>query len=181
MGLSRDQVEQLRSTLKAVPKAPAASLDTTKQDAVKLLAREIEGLQRRGYSLEQIAEMLKGGGLVVSTPTLKSYLSRAKTTRERGKGAGRRREAVGGANAPATAGVASVVKADASRGATPKTTGKGTPPAPGGVSPRDGVVVAPVKASPASPAADTTAAETPEPAALRGGKDAFLIKDKDSY
>jgi hypothetical protein len=181
MGLSRDQVEQLRSTLKAVPKAPAASLDTTKQDAVKLLAREIEGLQRRGYSLEQIAEMLKGGGLVVSTPTLKSYLSRAKTTRERGKGASLRRKVAGGANAPATAEVASVVKADASRGATPKTTGKGTPPAPGGVSARDGVVVAAVRASPTSLAADAAAAETPAPTALRGGKDAFLIKDKDSY
>ena len=181
MGLSRDQVEQLRSTLKAVPKAPTASLDTTKQDAVKLLAREIEGLQRRGYSLEQIAEMLKGGGLVVSTPTLKSYLSRAKTTRERSKGAGRRRKAAGGANAPATAEVASVVKADASRGATPKTTGKGTPPVPGGVSALDGAGVAPVKATPASPTAVAAAAETPAPAVLRGGKDAFLIKDKDSY
>jgi hypothetical protein len=181
MGLSRDQVEQLRSTLKAVPKVPAASLDTTKQDAVKLLAREIEGLQRRGYSLEQIAEMLKGGGLVVSTPTLKSYLSRAKTTRDRGKGAGPRRTVAGGANAPATAEVASVVKADASRGATPKTAGKGTPPAPRGVSAWDGVVVAAVKATPASPTADAAAAEAPAPAALRGGKDAFLIKDKDRY
>jgi hypothetical protein len=181
MGLSRDQVEQLRSTLKAVPKAPATGVDTTKQEAVKLLAREIEGLQRRGYSLEQIAEMLKGGGLVVSTPTLKSYLSRAKTTRERGKGAGPRRKAAGGANAPATAQVESVVKADASRGATPKTAGKGTPPTPGGVSAPDGVVAAVIKASPASLAADAAAAETPAPAVLRGGKDAFLIKDKDSY
>jgi hypothetical protein len=181
MGLSRDQVEQLRSTLKAVPRAPAASLDTTKQDAVKLLAREIEGLQRRGYSLEQIAEMLQGGGLVVSTPTLKSYLSRAKTTRERGKGAGPRRKAAEGANAPATAEVESVVKADASRGATRKTTGKGTPPTAGGVSALDGAGVAAVKATPASPAADAAAAVTPAPTALRGGKDAFLIKDKDSY
>ncbi len=181
MGLSRDQVEQLRSTLKAVPKAPAESLDTTKQDAVKLLAREIEALQRRGYSLEQIAEMLKGGGLVVSTPTLKSYLSRAKTTRERGKGAGLRRKAVGGANAPATAEVAVVVKAAASRGATPKTTGKGTPQAPGGVSALDGSGIAAVKAAPASPTADAAAPEAPAPTALRGGKDAFLIKDKGSY
>ena len=181
MGLSRDQVEQLRSTLRAVPKAPAASLDTTKQDAVKLLAREIEGLQRRGYSLEQIAEMLRGGGLVVSTPTLKSYLSRAKTTRERGKEAGRRRKAAGGANAPATAEVTSVVKADASRGATPKTTGKGTQPAPGGVSALDGASVVAVKATPASPRTVAAAAETPASAVLRGGKDAFLIKDKDSY
>jgi hypothetical protein len=181
MGLSRDQVEQLRSTLKAAPKVPAASVDTTKQEAVKLLAREIEGLQKRGYSLEQIAEMLKGGGLVVSTPTLKSYLSRAKTTRERGKGAGLRRKAAGGANAPATAEVASVVKTDASGSATPKTIGKGTSPAPGRVSALNGSSIAAVKTTPASPTADAAAAETPAPAALRGGKDAFLIKDKDSY
>ena len=181
MGLSRDQVEQLRSTLRAVPKAPTAGVDTTKQEAVKLLAREIEGLQRRGYSLEQIAEMLKGGGLIVSTPTLKSYLSRAKTTRERAKGAGPRRTVAGGANAPAAAEVASAVKAGASRGAAPKTTGKGTPPALAGVSVLDGAGVAAVKATPASPTADAAAAETPAPAALRGGKDAFLIKDKDSY
>ena len=181
MGLSRDQIEQLRSTLRAVPKAPAAGVDTTKQEAVKLLAREIEGLQRRGYSLEQIAEMLKGGGLVVSTPTLKSYLSRAKTTRERGKGAGPRRKVAGGSNAPAAPEVASVVKADASRGATPKTTGKGTPPVPGGASAPDRAGVAAVKATPASPTADAAAAETPAPTPLRGGRDAFLIKDKDSY
>jgi hypothetical protein len=169
MSLSRDQVEQLRLTLKGVPKAPAAGVDTTKQEAVKLLAREIEGLQRRGYSLEQIAEMLKGGGLIVSTPTLKSYLSRAKTARDRGKEAGSRRK------------VASVVKADASRGATPKTTGKGTPPVPGGASAPDRAGVAAVKATPVSPMADAAAVEAPAPAALRGGKDAFLIKDKDSY
>src|ERR1035438_5501649 len=149
MGLSRDQVEQLRSTLRAVPKAPTAGVDTTKQEAVKLLAREIEGLQRRGYSLEQIAEMLKGGGLIVSTPTLKSYLSRAKTARDRGKEAGSRRK------------VASVVKADASRGATPKTTGKGTPPVPGGASAPDRAGVAAVKATPVSPMADAAAVEAP--------------------
>jgi hypothetical protein len=181
MGLSRDQVEQLRSTLRAVPKAPAAGVDTTKQEAVKLLAREIEGLQRRGYSLEQIAEMLKGGGLIVSTPTLKSYLSRAKTTRERAKGAGSRRKVAEGANAPAAPEVAYLVKADASRGATPRTTDKGTPPVPGGDSAPDRAGVAAVKATPASATADAAAAETPAPTALRGGKDAFLIKDKDSY
>jgi len=181
MGLSRDQVEQLRTTLKAAPKAPAAGVDTTKQEAVKLLAREIESLQRRGYSLEQVAEMLRGGGLVVSTPTLKSYLSRAKAARERGKEAGSRTKVARDANAPATAGVAPAVKNDVSRIARPKTTGKGTPPVPGGVSAPDGADAAVVKATPASPTVDAAAAETPTPAALRGGKDAFLIKDKDSY
>jgi len=164
-----------------VPKAPAAGVDTTKQEAVKLLAREIEGLQRRGYSLEQVTEMLRGGGLVVSTPTLKSYLSRAKATRERGKGIGSRTKIGGGANAPAPTEVASAAKVDASRGAARKMTTKDTPQALGGVSAPDGAGVATAKAIPASPTADTVTAETPAPTALRGGKDAFLIKDKDSY
>jgi hypothetical protein len=177
MGLSRDQVEQLRSTLKAAPKAPAASVDTTKQEAVKLLAREIEDLQRRSYSLEQIAEMLKGGGLVVSTPTLKSYLSRAKTARERGKEAGGRRKAGGGANASAAADVAPVVKAGTPSGGAPRTTGKG---ANGAAAPAATEVV-PVKPTVASAKADEAAAEMTEPPNLHSGREAFLIRDKDSY
>ena len=50
----------------------------SKQEAVKLLAKEITAMQKRGYTLEQISEALKGQGLAVATPTLKSYLQRAK-------------------------------------------------------------------------------------------------------
>ncbi len=43
-----------------------------------MLAKEIVALQKRGYTLEQIAETLRGEGLAISTPTLKSYLQRIK-------------------------------------------------------------------------------------------------------
>lgn len=110
MGFSREDLERLRSALRAAPKVTPRSGDVTKQEAVKSMVREIQGLQKRGYSLEEVAEMLQGGGLLVTTPTLKSYLSRAKAARKRGKEAVPKKKATGGANAPAAAGVAAAVK-----------------------------------------------------------------------
>jgi hypothetical protein len=57
-----------------VEKAPTKS----KADAVQILMREIETLKARGYSIEQIAEVLTENGLDISTPTLKSYIYRSK-------------------------------------------------------------------------------------------------------
>ena len=70
-----------------MPPAPPAEVNVTKQEAVRLLAAEIAGLQRKGYTLEQIAESFSGDGLDLSIPTLKSYLSRAKAAKVRRKGA----------------------------------------------------------------------------------------------
>jgi hypothetical protein len=45
---------------------------------VRILSKEIAALQKRGYTLDQILETLRGEGLSIATPTLKSYLQRAK-------------------------------------------------------------------------------------------------------
>jgi hypothetical protein len=45
---------------------------------IRHLAREIASLQQRGYSIEQVTDSLRGVGLDISTPTLKSYLHRSK-------------------------------------------------------------------------------------------------------
>ena len=50
----------------------------TKQALIKHLAREIASLQQRGYSIEQVTDSLRGVGLDITTPTLKSYLHRSK-------------------------------------------------------------------------------------------------------
>lgn len=131
MPLTRARIAQIAETLRRMPQAPPADLPTTKQEAVKLLAREIVGLQRKGYALEQIVASLKGEGLDLSTPTLKSYLSRAKAAKVRRQ------------RAPAPL-------RESERAATPLTP----------------------KAAPV-----LTKAETP----AKSGKDAFLLKDKDSY
>ena len=102
MAISLEQVEQIRGRLREIPQAPAASIDTTKQTAVRLLVAEIKAVQERGYSLEQIAEFLKGWGLDLTTPTLKSYLTRAKGGRKPRR-AGQKTKAAGGAAAPPTA------------------------------------------------------------------------------
>ena len=79
MGYTAAQVEEIASKLKELPAIEPPPKDLTKQEVVKMLAKEIKSLQKRGYSLEQIASSLKGEGLDISTPTLKSYLQKAKT------------------------------------------------------------------------------------------------------
>ncbi len=79
MGYKLEQVEAIASKLRALPAIEPPPKDLTKQEVVKMLAREIKSLQKRGYTLEQIASSLKGEGLDISTPTLKSYLQKVKT------------------------------------------------------------------------------------------------------
>jgi hypothetical protein len=79
MGFTVAQVEEIARKLRALPAVEPPPKDLTKSDVVKMLAKEIKSLQKRGYSLEQIASSLKGEGLDISTPTLKSYMNKAKT------------------------------------------------------------------------------------------------------
>lgn len=85
MGYTVKQVEEIASKLRALPAIEPPPKDLTKSDVVKMLAKEIKSLQKRGYSLEQIASSLKGEGLDISTPTLKSYMQKAKTAGIRAK------------------------------------------------------------------------------------------------
>lgn len=77
MGYTKEQIEKLSQLLKAMPDAHQTK-EHSKQEVIRLLARELTALQRRGYSLVQLAESLKNGGVDIATPTLKSYLQRAK-------------------------------------------------------------------------------------------------------
>jgi hypothetical protein len=79
MGYTAAQVEEIASKLRAMPVIEPPPKDLTKQEVVKMLAKEIKSLQKRGYTLAQIATSLKGEGLDISTPTLKSYLQRVKS------------------------------------------------------------------------------------------------------
>jgi hypothetical protein len=86
MPLTRAQVALMAEKARRMPPAPPAEANVTKQEAVRLLAREIAGLQRKGYKLEQIVAGFRGDGLDLSTATMKSYLSRAKASRSRRRG-----------------------------------------------------------------------------------------------
>jgi hypothetical protein len=78
MGYTVAQVKEIAGKLRALPKIDSPPKDLTKSDVVKMLANEIKSLQKRGYTLEQIASSLKGEGLDISTSTLKSYMQKHK-------------------------------------------------------------------------------------------------------
>lgn len=73
-----EKLEIIANYLKAMPPVEKKMQEFSKQEAVKILTKEIAALQKRGYSLAQISDALKGQGLEIATPTLKSYLQRAK-------------------------------------------------------------------------------------------------------
>ncbi len=100
-----EQADEILAKLRALPPVESSKRKLNKQGMVNHLAAEISALQGRGYTVEQIAESIRGYGLEISTPTLKSYLQRTK--RDAGKTASkaaRRTEAKRPATAPAAQG-----------------------------------------------------------------------------
>ncbi len=146
----------LIAELRAIPAKDPAKRKLDKQRMVSLLAGELIALQQRGYTIEEVAESLRGRGLAITTPTLKNYLQRAKhKTEKRAKSGVTSGSKRSGNRTP------SVPRRESPNAPTPATTQ--TPPA-------------------AKQAASTPEASTaPEGTALRSGKGAFLVNDKDSY
>ena len=85
MGYSNEKLGAIAAKLKTMPVIEKKKQEHSKQDAVKVLAKEISALQKRGYTLDQIAETLRGEGLDITTPTLKSYLQRIKAGKNKGQ------------------------------------------------------------------------------------------------
>ena len=141
----------LIAELRAIPPKDPAKRKLDKQRMVSLLAGELIALQQRGYTIEEVAESLRGRGLAITTPTLKNYLQRAKSKAEK-------RAKSGGRTAPSqsSSGTPKAAKREASNAPAPATTQAPTP-------------------------AKQTASTPAEGTAPRSGKGAFLVKDKDSY
>ena len=78
MKYTTEQLDTIASKLRNMPAIEKNKQEHSKQEAVKLLSKEIVAMQKRGYTLDQISEALRGEGIAVTTPTLKSYLQRAK-------------------------------------------------------------------------------------------------------
>ena len=135
MTFTLEKAEEMACALRALPAMDASKQRLTKQGVVKHLAGEIAALQQRGYTIEQIVESLRGIGLEISTPTLKSYLQRAKRKPARG---------APHTNKPSTT-------------PTPRRPPRTQPEAPSVGDPK------------------------PDGVGERSGKQAFLLKDKDSY
>ena len=82
MKYTTEQLEAIASKLREMPPVEKKKQEHSKQEAVRVLSKEIAALQKRGYTLDQISETLRGEGLSIATPTLKSYLQRAKPAKK---------------------------------------------------------------------------------------------------
>jgi hypothetical protein len=76
MGYRKDDIERLKASLAELPQIE--HVEVNKQEAVRLLASTIQGLQGKGYRLDKIAELVSARGVTISATTLKSYLHRVK-------------------------------------------------------------------------------------------------------
>lgn len=79
MAIQLDTIEALKAKMKEAPEVSKEKRRVSKQEAIRELKRDIEAMQKRGYTLEDIAKFLSDGGLQITTPTLKSYLQRSKS------------------------------------------------------------------------------------------------------
>jgi hypothetical protein len=79
-----EQIDQVGARLLALPPLDASKRKLDKQAAVRRIKDQIATAQERGYTLEQIAQNMTTLGIQITTPTLKSYLQRAKKTGGRG-------------------------------------------------------------------------------------------------
>lgn len=80
-----EDAEKLAEKLRSLPAVENKKRPLSKQEEVALLKDEIKALQERGYTLDMICEILNSDGLNIATPTLKSYLNRAKDTNIKNK------------------------------------------------------------------------------------------------
>jgi len=75
VNISPDRLEAIRAKLLAAP--DPVHKDLNRRDAIKAMAKELQELQNRGYTLTELAAMLKTEGIEVSAPTLKTYITDA--------------------------------------------------------------------------------------------------------
>ncbi|AXQ50979.1 hypothetical protein DZC31_30150 (plasmid) [Stenotrophomonas rhizophila] len=87
MKITIETIENLQKSLKDLPVVEDKKREVSKPEAVKMLAADVAEMQKKGYTIEMIAEILTNSGLEMKPSTLKSYLTRAKApsgTRKRG-------------------------------------------------------------------------------------------------
>lgn len=82
MKYTTDKLDEIAKKLKGMPQAETKKPELNKFDAIKYLQKEIASLQKKGYTVEQITESLKGEGIDISTATLRTYLTKLKANKK---------------------------------------------------------------------------------------------------
>ncbi len=75
--LTHEQVDIIRSHLRAAPEIEPASRMLSKQEAVRRLEKQIRAAQKRGYTIRQLAEFLTKNGVPFTEGHLSNCLWRA--------------------------------------------------------------------------------------------------------
>lgn len=74
-GITREQLEELRVKLKAMPVVNDTENAGKALDDRQVIADAIAQLKNRSYSLEQISEILKGNRMDLAPKLLRDYLN----------------------------------------------------------------------------------------------------------
>jgi hypothetical protein len=80
MKFTKNQIDKVRSSLKSLPKIEPIEKTYQKLEVVKEVRKEITELQKKGYSLAQIADQFTKSGIEMTTLSLKSYVQKVKPT-----------------------------------------------------------------------------------------------------
>ena len=82
MAYTTEQLEGISASLRKLPAIEKRKRQHNKKEAIKLLVKDIASLRRRGYTLEQVSEALRGEGLDITERTLRNYLQQAKPSKK---------------------------------------------------------------------------------------------------
>jgi hypothetical protein len=89
MAITIEDIEALRRRLTELPRHRPT--EVSKQEAVNLLASELGAARRRGYSPEELAQLLSEQGVMINAATLRGYLRQTRKRRRRSEDAGGRK------------------------------------------------------------------------------------------
>jgi hypothetical protein len=135
MGITIDDIEALRRRLAELPRNQPR--EVSKQEAVTLLATELGAARRRGYSPEDLAQLLSEQGVMINAPTLRGYLRRNRRSRKGGRSKAATTKPSGAAATQPTRGDGTAASATLAAPTTPPPRSAPPPGAePGGTPPR---------------------------------------------
>ena len=78
MKYTLETFEKLAETMRAMPKVESTKQEMSKSEGVKFLLKDIAAMQKRGYTMRMIAEIMSKNDMEISESVLKSYVQRAK-------------------------------------------------------------------------------------------------------
>lgn len=71
---TKDKLEQISDKLRELPPSPRREKRFSTKEAINYLKQDIRRLRKLGYTIEEIAEILKAEDVKVAPTTLKTYL-----------------------------------------------------------------------------------------------------------